>query len=288
MSDLVLNFEKMLFLQKSSSDFLKYFLTNNPKNGISQNQLSIRAGFSSKSFLSEILSGKKRLNLNSAEKFSKGMRLRKNLAQYFRNLVAIEMANNGLLNKSEINSLTLENEKIVSKATSKIYIDASSQGEIESKKKIMLQENFPIVFAALGSSSEGATVEDVFKRTGIPISRIQKILLEMTEINFIKATDHRYFAPSNLVDFDFLNTDEYFKSNFERSSSRALKKLKSASPVSDRKCLYMTQTFSVDTQNLSALKEKLKNLILEFADSAEYASGDKVSEICISFITAEG
>jgi len=45
----------------------------------------------------------------------------------------------------------------------------------------------------------------------------------------------------------------------------------------------MVQTISVSKSQLPKLREKMAELIVEFADSAENAAGDAVAEICVGF-----
>lgn len=266
-------------------DFLACYLGhhdfNENRRKISYSTFSKRAGYHSKSFLSEILSGKKLLTLQSAEKFSKGMSLNHSLAQYFKNLVIIGLILNNKLKDYDLEKIKLENEKIKQKCLSRLKIVVEKNDDNISLKKIMLQENFPTVYAALGSPQLGSSFDEIRDRTRMPEIALKNILYQMSMAGLVYLSNERYFAEANIVDFDFMNTDEFFKSNYKRSSAQSIKRLDFG--FANTRSLFMTQTFSVNTEDLPGLKERLKKIVLEFSDDAEDVEGDNIAEICISF-----
>jgi len=286
LTKMTLNLWLELAKARSSVEFLRSFLEfGRPNKKFSYSQFSKKAGYSSKSFISEILSGKKKLTLDSAEKFSKGMSLNKDLGLYFKNLVAIELIERGQLKTHNKNSLILENEKIRSKLSSKVQLKPTSDDLQEKIRKTLLKNHFPTVFAALGSQDLGASVAEITQRTHLTTMDIKGILLDMASIGVVYLKGDRYFAKNNLVDLDFLKSNQYFVENFLRCSSRAQHRLRKN--TNNTSSLFMTQTFSVHSSRLPELKERLKAVIIEFADDAENSLGDCVSEICVSFTSSK-
>jgi hypothetical protein len=247
---------------------------------VSFSSFAVRAGYASKSYPAEILSGKKRLQVQSIDKFCNGMKLNRRLSEYFRNLVLMEVSNEKTSNSQSILNLKSRNKEIREK-----YLRAHSPLENQlrqsGQENILLQENFPEVYAALGSPERGASLLEISKRSGLKENEIEKILLSLDLAKVIKKIDGRFYLNSSTLDLKFLQSNEYFKKNFTRSTTKALKRMEKQ--VQDQQSLFMTQTFSVNSNKMKDLKLKLEETILSFADEAESAEGDSIAEICISF-----
>lgn len=148
----------------------------------------------------------------------------------------------------------------------------------------MLQPEFADIFASLGSPQTGATFDEVKLRSGLEDKKVKLILAKMESVGVVKYNGTHYIAMTNLLDFDFMETDEYFKRNYLNASQKAIKRLPSAHTQGS---LFMTQTFSILSKDMPRLRTELKEFILNFANSAENSEGDQVSEICISFTTSK-
>ncbi len=273
-------YSKLLKCEDYRTFLRSFFHEENSPYKLSYQAFANRAGYSSKSYLSEILSGKKTLSFSSTEKFCKGLGLNKALSDFFKNLVLMDLKRRSYLEK-EINELKKKNYEIELKILSSFNkIDVlNSKTTLHT---IMLQENFPGVYASLGTPQEGSTLEEIAARTCLSKSTVRNILTAMEEVKIVaKRDEDRFYALTNSLDFDFLNSNEYFKRNFIRSSERAIKRL--SSQIEDQNSLFMTQTFSVDSKNLPKLKEALKEFIHNFSNESENSNGNKISEICISF-----
>ncbi len=265
-------------------EFLKIFL--NSRRGVkkmSYRQFSKKAGYSSKSYISEILSGKKPLTRYSAENFLRSMNLNKDLSTYFRNLVSIELVESEQLTALNKSLLISQNEKLKFKLKSKL-IDKRSSSK-DKVANILLKNNFPTIFAALGSAESGASIDEIAGRSNLTVQDIKVVLLDMVQIDMVNVINDRYYAKNNLVDLDYLKSDQYFIENFIRCSARAQDRLKKKS--NNKNSLFMTQTFSAPSGRMQELKDRLKAIIIDFADDTEDSVGDSVLEICISFTSTK-
>ncbi|HEY8269849.1 MAG TPA: TIGR02147 family protein [Pseudobdellovibrionaceae bacterium] len=267
-----------LFFQRSSDP------KKRPKK-LSFQRFSTLAGYASKSYPAEILSGRKNLKYESIEKFAKGLSLNQTLSEYFKNLVLIDLTNSGVTDFN-IEDLKKRNDSIRIKIIAGIKdLRSSKKMNYSGLQKVLLQENFSQVFAALGSPQVGASLKEIKNRTGLEIERLVKILSNLEKEKVIRRIENRYFLESNSIDFEFLESDIYFKRNFVRSSTKALKCFDKQSRSAS--ALYMTQTFSVHTEKLPALKNTLSSILREFSENAECPDGDQVAEICLSFTTVK-
>ncbi len=264
--------------------FFKSKKSSENKSGLSFQAFAKRAGYASKSYPAEVLSGKKRLKLQSVEKFSNGMRLNQELSDFFKNLVMIDLINQGEIGLPDLETLKARNSKIAEKLL-KRHQRIENAETYNGLQKILLQKNFPDVFASMGSTKSGASINEICSRTGFIEAEVQKIVKDLQSANIIVCRENRYYLKTGNLDLKFLKSDDYFKKNFIRSSRKALTRL--PTQIESKKALYMTQTFSVQSHKLPELKTKLEELILKFTDESESANGDLISEICLSFTTSK-
>ncbi|MBK9321807.1 MAG: hypothetical protein IPM97_02425 [Bdellovibrionaceae bacterium] len=264
-----------------------FFKTKNSsknRSSISFQAFAKKAGYASKSYPAEVLSGKKRLKLQSVEKFSNGMRLNQELSDFFRTLVMIDLVNHGEIGLPTLEFLKKRNLKIAEKLLKRFQRIQSADSH-KGLQKVLLKKNFPEVFASMGSAKSGANINDLCLRTGLSEFEIRNIVKDLQEAEIIVHVEDRYYLKNGNLDLKFLKSDEFFKKNFTRSSEKALKRL--PLQMESKKSLYMTQTYSVQSHMLPELKVQLEEMILKFADESEFANGDVVAEICLSFTTSK-
>lgn len=281
-------------------DFLSLFFTtskiprSNPKK-ISFQKFSTLAGYSSKSYPAEILSGKKNLQLSSVDKFAKGLNLNQNLTLFLSNLIQIESLRNEInfeineTHKKKIISNLLELENLNINLRNKIFKNFKTK-DINNKvlksnlSSVILQKNFPEIYCSMGSLEFGASLDDIKNRSGLPEKAILKIITQLLNEELISKINDRYFVVENSLDLNFLNTDEYFKYDFMRSLEKIKNKFDQQSK--SHEALFLTQTFSVKKSRLQELRNKLIQTISEFSNEYEDSNGDTIGEICVSLTTS--
>lgn len=281
-------------------DFLSLFFTtskiprSNPKK-ISFQKFSTLAGYSSKSYPAEIMSGKKSLQISSLDKFAKGLNLNQNLTLFLTHLIQIEdILNEIKLEKNESNKKIL-NSKLLEIVNSNINLKSKIYKNFNSKESndkflksnlssVILQKNFPEVYCSMGSVDDGASLDDIKNRSGLPEKIILKIIEQLIKENLILSRDDRFFVVENSLDLNFLNTDEYFKYDFMRSLEKIKNKFDHQSK--SHEALFLTQTFSVKKSRLLELRNKLIQTISEYSEDYEDSNGDTIGEICLSLTSS--
>lgn len=273
------SFVTLLINAKSSQEFLAPFFNSGASERVSPKPLSYqafsqKAGYSTKSYVAEIIAGRKKLTQASIEKFCKGLNLSALWKDYLENLVILENVQDADLKKTTLD----QQDKIIIKILS---ARTKLQDSRSSLEKVLLKSYFPEICAALGGPEEGSTIEQIEKRTQIPHLEIQKTLDILEEENILTKRKDNYILRTQSLDLEFLNSPEHFKFDFIRSLEKAKNRFNKQSPT--KSALFMTQTFSVQSSKLPYFKSKLEKLILEFAEQAEDYDGDTVADINISF-----
>lgn len=248
---------------------------------LSFGQFAERSGFSSKSFMNDVIAGRKRITPKSFERVVLGLGLSTTWQQYFKFLVAIdeEAFRSPRESREELLAKLKElRQKLKRRSVKQIHREHSS-----SIVDVFVEEDFPEVYASLGALESGADLPTIRNRSRLPEGRIKIVLSKMISAGLVSydETAGRYLPKADALNADDLRNSETFMRDFLRSQQKARVRL--VSQVATGESLFMSQTFSVDSKRLSALKVELGKLIESFVAEAEEAEGDCVSEICISF-----
>lgn len=276
-------FVTSLLNSKDYRNFLaKFFDKDRGQKMSSQKPLSYadfarRAGFSSRSFIRDVINGSKRVNLNNFEKICSGLKLTADLKDYFKALVAVEELD--FANQFKIDpylNLEKQSSKLKKSLALKRIDKTSPQHEL---RKLLLHSSVPLVFAASGTSEKGASFEEVKKKCKLENSAIEKALKELIRLELLSVREGRYYPCSVHVAIERLGGDEFFKIDFERSLSN-LRKSFHDNPQHDLS-LFLSSTFSVQEKNLPKLKESLNKLLINFINQYEEAEGDSLVNLVV-------
>lgn len=270
-------FTSQLLEAKNSQEFLaSFFSDHTPFKNFSYQVFAKRSGYSTKSYISEVISGKKKLSLSSVDKFSKGLALNLTWKDYLETLVRIDLSVSTLDRKHLIQKLDKLKNKLNLKNKSRNISESLSQTQ-----KLLLSPLFPEVYASLGDSIHGSDLTTIEKRTKLEKPEIKNILIELVNAQIVRTEGDRYIVNTDAIDFSFIDTPEYFKADFFRSLDKARNRFINQS--NSNNSLFMTQTFSVQSNDLPELRKKLESVIFEFSQNSENSNGDTVADINISF-----
>jgi len=277
------SFEDQLFLAKNYRSFLGCFFSDLVKRQspkvLTYQLFADRSGFSSKSFIRDVIVGKKRLTLRSLPKVIEGLKLNRQWAQYFAILVRIEEDGCRSLkyNKNiELQKLASIQLRIESKRTKKMVKD-------KAELNVFLSKNFPEVYAALGTPEKGACFEDIQKRTNLDLKELESCLKKIVQYNFATFDEEKncYIPKEHTLFNNSLLDSNIFKLDYFRSLDKVSKRFHTQSKSSDS--LFMSVTVPTDSKKLNLFQKKLFDLVDEFSDELEVAEGDNISEINIAF-----
>ena len=267
---------KDLLQQKSYREFLECLIQTESKNGaVNFSELSRRAGFSSRSFIKEIIEGKKGLTASSLAKIKKAFRLTGLLGNYFEMLVSLE--------EEHINIQQLQHEVIlnkINKLRSRLLTQLENENlSPEQSMKIFLNRYTPEVYAALGSEDEGSSLEDIVNRTRLTENNVMNVLEHLLQLKVISKIKDRFFVTN-------LNLDIFGQGSnlsFQNVYLQALNKLNdhAKKEFNHDENLFFHSAFSVSSSKLPELKEKLRKVVLDLLDEEQMDNGDQVARITL-------
>lgn len=116
---------------------------------------SRRANFSSRSFLSEVLRGNRRISHASYEKVSKSLKLPSDLKALFQSLVAVE----------EPDVVSLPGKRDPAARLTELREKILAPRPQTDLKNLISTPHVPVIYAALGSRNKGATIGEIIRRT---------------------------------------------------------------------------------------------------------------------------
>ncbi len=254
--------------------FLLAFYESNKKNNpqFSYSYLAKKCSFSSKSFLKEVIDGKKNLTYESCAKILNGLSLPQNWKNYLESLIELEIA-------------SAESEKILIKKNLALL-----RQKLQQKKPVELKQNaglyfkdkkWPYVYAALGNTQDGATLDQIRKRTRFSEMEIQRTLDFLLANNLVVKKEMRYLPLENTNFFAELGQSPFFQNFFLQSilntGDRAQKKFDS------KQDLFFSMSFSVNSQKMAQFKTELAELLDRYTQSTEDPEGDRVAELVCGF-----
>ncbi len=267
------------FLNSNSyRDFLsKFFKTKKKLNPYySYSTFIKKAGFISRSYLSDIISGKKHIPAKSFSKFLKGLELPTCLKEGFRFLVMLEE------NDLNYEHITKEEIKLY---LNKIYIrlkrlNAQSIDKLDAS--IYKLFTWPYIYAALGDEKNGANLKEISERAKIPTTKIRPILNELIKYKVVTYDSNidRYFAKDMHIIFNNFDKEYFVKKFFLKTLEKS--KQSAEKFFSSNEKLFFNSVVSIKSEKLPIFKEKLKNLLYNYIETIENSNGDVVASLTVS------
>ncbi len=257
-----------------SQDFLRVLYKKNKENSsnFSFNFIAQKCGFSSKSFLKEVIDGKKKLSLESAYKITTGLNFPSLWAQYFTELIKSENEKLELKPKHQKERLRLK-----SKLSHKAYEKEQDLGNILFQKL----QHWPYIYAALGESESGATSLEIEKRTGFSETTIKSTMEILLVEKLVALRGRRYYATSSTVFFEKLGDSEFFKDFFCRTI------LKSQELASRRfgseDALFYSMALSLKADQMPNFRQELSELLDKYTSEIEDPKGSRVASLSCAF-----
>jgi hypothetical protein len=257
--------------------FLRALLDERRANGekVNFSGLSRRAGFASRSYIKEVLEGKKRVAAPSLLRFIKAFRLDKTTGSLFSFLVALE--------EEDVNFEGLSSEHL------RLKIEATREKlsrRISKSKNVNRSDAFAPgpraveVFAALGSPERGASIEQIQSRSRLDQETCMKVLNYFLAKKIIRHEKGRYFLSQPNLDLGSLGKDLAFKKLF----GRVIEELNQShrSKLSSKEELFFYSAYSVRRSQLPEMKKRLRELLLEYIDTEQVDDGDAVVKTVIA------
>ncbi len=245
-------------------DFLSLALTAYGKGHAS---FSRRAGLSSRSFIGEVLRGKRRLSHGSLEKVCTGLRLPPDLRRLFRLLVALEEPDLVFTDfKGDLRGMILRQREIIAHKKTQ-------------KTNLIQSYATPIVFAALGPT--GKSLGELQSLTGLSPREITEALDVLLAHSVIELRDQVFHALQINLDFGDLKGDINFRHAFNQSLEVLKIRCLDSVPSPDQLFFYMA--FSIAASQMNDFKTALQNSVLECVERFQTEDGGKVCRLSLGY-----
>ncbi len=225
----------------------------------------------SRSHPREVVLGLKKISLEGAKQIGRGLKLPNDLNEYFLLLAENELAKNS-------KSRTFLKEEI---EKSRLQIQRRVKSKNLNPKDFYSISQASLVYAALGSIENGATLDELVMKTRINPEQVQAIIRNLELKKFIVSHENLYFPTDRHLSFSDLKEGENFQS-FYLSRLKQLQKRVSKSLTSDSE-LFWEATLSVKASKLNELKEELRQVLIRFAEGAEASDGESLRSVTIGY-----
>lgn len=261
------DFSSQLIEANHPGDFLRVWIHwKYPKSSFES--LAKRCGLSSKGALHDLVSGRRKLSLEKLNAIGKGLGIKRPYRQL---LLALRETDTQKMSEKERGLFLKE-------------IRAKVKG-INSRKRmntLPLSRHWDKVFASTGTLEMGATLKEISNRSRMTPERCEKILSELITNGAVRF-DHemnRYFPLSlqNIFEGQSKSAELYLSDSFKEMAQDLSKFY-----VNADSSLYRVFTFSSRSERFEELRERLKRLIIEFAEDAEVPEGDEVVRLGLAF-----
>jgi hypothetical protein len=238
---------------------------------------SRRAGFSSRSFVHEVLDGRRRLTAKSYPKVERALALPPRIRSHFKLLVSLE--------ENDLNLERLNQEQIRAKLALHRHRFLT---ELEAKRNQAQFVEFVIrgrelldCFAALGESNVGATLEEVMSRTGHTTMICQNVLTHFVRNKVAELKGERYIARNPMLIFNGLGRNLGAKECYLQTIGEIKRKATASFHGEDR--AFYQAVISIDRHKMPALKQRLWDVFNEFVQESETETGNAVAKFLVGF-----
>jgi uncharacterized protein (TIGR02147 family) len=261
--------------------FMKSYMQwkQSKKRKFSYAKFAREAGFTARSYPRDVIQGNKNLTAASMPKFIKAMKLTGEAAHLFYLLVCKD--------RPELFEGKSPNEIFNALAESRQKLARQIKNRSQSESKVYSKNTWPLIYASLGSESQGATLSEVSARARLSAELAQKFLDEMQKQGVVSYDDHlrRYFSKNSHLIFQDQGGNSDFKNFFLSSLKRAENNAKNNFVKTDR--LFFASAVSLKRSDLNKYRAKLRELLNSFAEAAENPDGDEVVTIVSGFFPGQ-
>jgi uncharacterized protein (TIGR02147 family) len=234
--------------------------------------LAKQCHFGSKSFIKEVIDGKKNLSIESSRKITQGLSFPNAWAEYFSNLVLIDSK----ISLQDSLKIQKELDRLKNRLAEKIKSASSAQPTAVLDSSALFQiSQWPHVYAALGNEKTGASLLEITKRTGMGSLPAEAILEFLEKEKMVLKKDRRYYALQNTVFFADLGKSAFFKKFYLQSLQSVYKNASQdfASPNS----LFYTMSLSLNSNKLPKFRKDLAELLDKYTSEIEDPDGNRVA-----------
>ena len=264
----------------SYREFLRHAIHARARDGLQRPNmaaLSRKAGFSSRSFIGEVIDGRRRLSARSYAKLVGALGLTAKLKVFFNLLVIRE--------EPELNFDGLDATEVarrLSDVRAKILSEAGGKrSEKKAIEAVLNGRHLMACYAALGDPSKGSTIAEIAARTELPEASLRDLLSSLVKSEAVVEKAGRYFAASPLIFHKDLGSEAAARECYLDALGELKRKSQARFSGQDR--AFFQFLFSVDRNRLPELKQKLWETAREFVENHDSSEGDSIAKFVIGF-----
>jgi hypothetical protein len=243
---------------------------------VNLSDFSRRAGFSSRSYLSELLSGKKGFSRDSIGRIRSALRLPRPWLDYFEVLALME-------------SPTLRGRKATPQALGararklqQLMAEATDPERKELGRRASRIFGSPALFqvySALGHTETGATLERILQRTRLSRATVRAALGQLSSVGLARAAGDRYFAKQARVDALGLREEEGLARLI--SEAAGVLRARAREIIRDETNLVFFTCLSVQSHRMREFREELRGAVYEVFEKYQADEGDQVVSVLV-------
>lgn len=237
---------------------------------VSYSQLSLKAGFSSRNYLREVVTGKKMPREDSLKRILKALKAKPKAIQL---CCALRTRAEGKKSFS-----TLQNQKL-----NKLRTDWESRKEEDEQEHTGLlfsKGQIPVVLASVGSDRVGSSLALICHRSGFTEQVVTSVLELLLNRKIVSVENGLYYMCNTHLIFDHLGGSdsfrEFFLEGIERSKIQAKKKF------SSKNHLFFQSHFTFKSKDLPKLRQNLRQVLIDFIEEHECEDGDSLAHLNLS------
>ncbi len=238
-------------------------------------EFSRRAGFSSRSYISELLAGRKGLSRDALLRIQSTLKLPKPALRLFELLAYKE---DPRLSIKKLNHETLNREIQVARIRLRSWAETANRRDVSPS--LLGTPSLFQVYASLGTADEGATLEQIKSRSRLPIPTIEAALEIFLREKIISKKGTNFVPCAMHLDFLGLKKNQQLANLIHEVCADIQKNRQHIS--TDVNSLTVYSAFSIRQDRLPALKKSLQEAIFEVMDQYQDDRGDTVEQVFIT------
>ncbi len=232
-----------------------------------------RCHFSSKSFVKEVIDGKKRLSIESTHKIIDGLALPSLWGKYFFNLVMSDDQLPGVTPMAAQKELRRLRRKLIDKKTLTVS---------ENESQLFKLTAWPHVYAALGSEEKGASLQDILSRTvSLNTNLVESTLAHLVTVGMVIKKGKRFYAAQDTAFFEDLGKVQFFKNFYLQSVNHLFEK--SRKDFNSPDSLFYTISLSLNPTKMPEFRRDLAELLDKYTAEIEQPDGARVALLTCGF-----
>lgn len=233
---------------------------------------SRRAGFASRSYLSELLTGKKGLSRDALVRIRSALKLPKPFLTMLE-IHAFQEHSDWRPANWSAKTTADRLEQTVSQLKALPFKAPSPKMDASYVRNAILYR----VYAGLGSLEAGASLAEIVGRTGLSPATVQSCLNKMTAFQIVSERSGRFFVQSSQLDLFGLDS----RDGLSELVSEVCRDVRSDRDkiIDDAANTIFYTAFSTDEARLPALKKRLNAAIFEVLDEFQVDDGDCVRQM---------